>query len=73
MAIAVTAGQLPALLPHTAVQGVIAGLFLAGSGTVTEVGANVTDLRPGDEGFGSCDSYIGRKGWPAGHARQTGT
>jgi putative Ca2+/H+ antiporter (TMEM165/GDT1 family) len=31
MAIAVTAGQLLALLPHAAVQGVVAGLFLAGS------------------------------------------
>jgi NADPH:quinone reductase-like Zn-dependent oxidoreductase len=29
------------------------------AGTVTEVGANVTDLRPGDEVFGSCDPYIG--------------
>ncbi len=29
------------------------------AGTVTEVGANVTDLRPGDEVFGSCDIFIG--------------
>ena len=29
------------------------------AGTVTEVGANVTDLRPDDEVFGSCGFYIG--------------
>lgn len=32
MAIAVTAGQLLALLPHQVLDGVVAGLFLAGSG-----------------------------------------
>jgi Ca2+/H+ antiporter, TMEM165/GDT1 family len=34
MAIAVTAGQLLSLLPHAAVQGVIAVLFLGGSAYV---------------------------------------
>jgi Ca2+/H+ antiporter, TMEM165/GDT1 family len=42
MAIAVTAGQLLALLPHTAVQGVVAGLFLAGSAYLW-----MTSMRPG--------------------------
>jgi putative Ca2+/H+ antiporter (TMEM165/GDT1 family) len=42
MAIAVTAGQLLALLPHAAVQGVIAGLFLAGSAYLW-----VSSFRPG--------------------------
>lgn len=41
MAIAVTAGQLLALLPHAAVQGVVAGLFLAGSAYLW-----VTSTRP---------------------------
>ncbi len=42
MAIAVTAGQLLALLPHAAVQGVVAGLFLAGLAYLW-----LTSMRPG--------------------------
>ena len=41
--IAVSAGRLLALLPHAAVQGVVAGLFLAGSAYLW-----VTSTRPGE-------------------------
>jgi len=35
----------------------VRGLDVAG--TVAEVGPNVTDLRPGDNVFGSCEPYVG--------------
>jgi putative Ca2+/H+ antiporter (TMEM165/GDT1 family) len=44
MALAVTAGRLLALAPHRVVDGVVAGLFVAGSGYLW-----VASFRPGDQ------------------------
>ncbi len=64
MALAVTAGQLLALLPRTAVQGVVAGLFLAGSAYLW-----VTSMRPGQEDGADAARQGGR---PASFLRVTG-
>jgi putative Ca2+/H+ antiporter (TMEM165/GDT1 family) len=64
MALAVTAGQLLALLPHTAVQGVVAGLFLAGSAYLW-----VTSMRPGQRDGADAARQGGR---PASFLRVAG-
>ena len=65
VAIAVTAGQLLALLPQRAVEAVVAGLFVAGSAYLW-----LTSLRPGSrEGAGAAR----QDGRPASFLRVAGT